>query len=780
MPVELLTEDVEALVARDDVDIVVELMGPVEPARRAILAALEHGKSVVTANKALLAQSTGKLATAAEKARVDLYFEAAVAGAIPVIRPLTQSLAGDRVLRVAGIVNGTTNYILSAMSETGASYDDALAEAGALATPRPTRPPTSRAMTPRPRPRSWRPSRFTPVQADDVYREGITAVSAEDFASAKALGCTIKLLSICERITNADGSEQVSARVYPALVPLTHPLASVNGAFNAVFVEAAAAGQLMFYGQGAGGAPTASAVLGDVVMAARNRVQGGRGPRESKYARLPIAPIGVVPTRYYLSLYVHDKPGVLSKVASEFANRGVSIAEVRQEGLVDEDGQPIGARIVVLTHRATDAALSETVTALKELDVVSSVASVLHGRNRVMNAPVHRPWPGLIEAYRHRLPDAANWTAVTLLEGGTPLIHAKRISEMTGCTVHLKVEGLNPTGSFKDRGMTMAVTDAVERGQQAVLCASTGNTSASAAAYAARAGITCAVLIPQGKIAMGKLAQAVMHGAKIIQIDGNFDDCLELARKLTADYPTISLVNSVNPVRIEGQKTAAFEIVDALGRAPDVHSLPVGNAGNITAYWKGYNEYHRDGLAETLPRMLGTQAAGAAPLVLGHPVSDRRPSPPRSGSARRPRGTPRSPRARSPTAGSWPPPTRRSWRPTAWSPAPRECSSSRRRRPALPGCSSPLPTAGCRGSSVVCTVTGNGLKDPDTALRDIPEVKAVPVDPSAVVAELGWASAHRDGRSDSSRRAQRSRRRLRFQCQPRPRLRQHGPGAGDL
>src|ERR1700742_900268 len=236
--------------------------------------------------------------------------------------------------------------------------------------------------------------------------------------------------------------------------------------------------------------------------------------------------------------------------------------------------------------------------------------------------PVHRPWPGLIAAYRDRLPVADSWTPITLREGGTPLLPAPRLSEYTGCTVHLKVEGLNPTGSFKDRGMTMAVTEAVARGQKAVLCASTGNTSASAAAYAARAGITCAVLIPQGKIAMGKLAQAVMHGAKIIQVDGNFDDCLELARKMAADFPTISLVNSVNPVRIEGQKTAAFEIVDALGAAPDVHALPVGNAGNITAYWKGYTEYHQDGLIDKLPRMLGTQAAGAAPLVSGQPVSN--------------------------------------------------------------------------------------------------------------------------------------------------------------
>jgi len=378
VPVELLTEDIEGLAARDDVDIVVELMGPVEPARRAILTALRHGKSVVTANKALLAQSTGELSDAAESAHVDLYFEAAVAGAIPVIRPLTQSLAGDRVLRVAGIVNGTTNYILSAMADTGASYADALADASALGYAEADPTADVEGYDAAAKAAILASIAFhTPVRADDVYREGITKVSADDVKSAHALGCAIKLLSICERITDADGSERVSARVYPALVPLTHPLASVNGAFNAVVVEAAAAGRLMFYGQGAGGAPTASAVMGDVVMAARNRVQGGRAPRESKYAQLPIAPIGVVPTRYYVSLHVSDRPGVLSTVAAEFARHEVSIAEVRQEGMVDEDGQRIGARIAVLTHRATDAALSETVAALKDLDVVSTVASVL-------------------------------------------------------------------------------------------------------------------------------------------------------------------------------------------------------------------------------------------------------------------------------------------------------------------------------------------------------------------------------------------------------------------
>ncbi|MCG5430704.1 homoserine dehydrogenase [Mycobacterium sp. MYCO198283] len=376
VPAALLTTDIDDLVARDDVDIVVELMGPVEPAHKAILGALERGKSVVTANKALLAQSTGELSQAAERAHVDLYFEAAVAGAIPVIRPLTQSLAGDSVVRVAGIVNGTTNYILSAMDSTGADYDSALAEAGALGYAEADPTADVEGYDAAAKAAILASIAFhTRITADDVYREGITKVTAEDFQSARALGCTIKLLSICERISG-DGQERVSARVYPALVPLTHPLAAVTGAFNAVVVEAEAAGRLMFYGQGAGGAPTASAVMGDLVMAARNRVQGGRGPRESKYAQLPVAPIGVVPTRYYVSINVDDRPGVLASVATEFGTRGVSIAEVRQEGVV-EDGQRVGARVVVVTHTATDAALSETVAALQDLEAVREVTSVL-------------------------------------------------------------------------------------------------------------------------------------------------------------------------------------------------------------------------------------------------------------------------------------------------------------------------------------------------------------------------------------------------------------------
>ena len=228
-------------------------------------------------------------------------------------------------------------------------------------------------------------------------------------------------------------------------------------------------------------------------------------------------------------------------------------------------------------------------------------------------------WRGVIEEYRDRLPVSAKTPVVSLREGGTPLIYAFYLSELLGNDIWLKYEGTNPTGSFKDRGMTMAISKAAEDGAKAVICASTGNTSASAAAYATKAGMISAVLIPAGKIATGKLAQAVIHGAQILQVAGNFDDCLTLARDLSENYP-VALVNSVNPYRIEGQKTAAFEVIDMLGFAPDIHALPVGNAGNITAYWKGYNEYRKDGISNSLPQMYGFQAAGAAPLVKGKPV----------------------------------------------------------------------------------------------------------------------------------------------------------------
>lgn len=369
---ELLTDDPAALVVRDDVDIVIELIGGIDPARELINAALEHGKSVVTANKALLAEYTGELSQAAEKANVDLYFEAAVAGAIPVIRPLMQSLAGDSVNRVAGIVNGTTNFILSSMAADGQDYDVVLAEAGRLGYAEADPTADVEGYDAAAKAAILASLAFhTRVTAADVYREGITHVTAADLESARKLDCTVKLLAICERVDDGAGHERVSARVYPALIPLDHPLASVGGAFNAVVVESENAGRLMFYGQGAGGAPTASAVLGDTVMAARNRVFGGRGPLESTYASLPIAPIGDINTRYYVSMRVADRPGVLSAVAGEFSKRDVSIATVRQQGAGED------ARLVVVTHFAKDSALSKTVEALKDLDSVRNVSSVL-------------------------------------------------------------------------------------------------------------------------------------------------------------------------------------------------------------------------------------------------------------------------------------------------------------------------------------------------------------------------------------------------------------------
>ncbi|MFC6093308.1 homoserine dehydrogenase [Saccharothrix sp. BKS2] len=370
VPADLLTTDAAALVA-SDVDVVVEVIGGIEPARTLLLDALRAGKSVVTANKALLAEHSAELSAAADGSGADLYFEAAVAGAIPLLRPLRESLAGDRITRVMGIVNGTTNFILSGMDSTGASYGETLEEATRLgyAEADPTADvdgfdAASKAAI------LASLAFHTRVTASDVHREGIASVSAADIAAARALGRTVKLLAICERVTEGD-QESVSVRVHPAMIPRSHPLAGVNGAFNAVFVEADAAGEMMFYGQGAGGAPTASAVLGDLVAVARNLVQGGRGPRESAYAGLPARPMGQTPTRYHISLDVADRAGVLSQVAAVFAEHDVSIAAVRQEGRVDD------ASLVVVTHAATDAALRSTVDKIGGLPVVREVVSVM-------------------------------------------------------------------------------------------------------------------------------------------------------------------------------------------------------------------------------------------------------------------------------------------------------------------------------------------------------------------------------------------------------------------
>jgi threonine synthase len=348
-------------------------------------------------------------------------------------------------------------------------------------------------------------------------------------------------------------------------------------------------------------------------------------------------------------------------------------------------------------------------------------------------------WAGVITAYRDLLPVTDDAPVITLGEGATPLIPAPVLSELTGCQVYLKVEGANPTGSFKDRGMTVAVSMAAAHGARAVICASTGNTSASAAAYAARGGLACAVLVPRGKIALGKLAQALIHGAKLLQVDGNFDDCLELARKLAANYP-VALVNSLNPDRLQGQKTAAFEIVEALGDAPDAHCLPVGNAGNISAYWIGYREYAKAGRATRTPRMLGFQASGAAPIVRGEPVL----APTTIATAIR-IGNPASWRlaeeARDESGG------------LIDSVTDRQILSAYRLLAGREGVFGELASAAGvagllqarekrqldAGSRVVCTITGNGLKDPDWAVSAAPAPVTVPVDVAAAAVCLGLA-----------------------------------------
>jgi len=341
-------------------------------------------------------------------------------------------------------------------------------------------------------------------------------------------------------------------------------------------------------------------------------------------------------------------------------------------------------------------------------------------------------WRGVMEEYREFLPLSERTPVVTLLEGGTPLVPAPRLSERVGAEVWLKVEGANPTGSFKDRGMTMAISMAVEEGAKAVVCASTGNTSASAAAYAARAGLACVVLIPDGYIALGKLAQALMHGARVLQLRGNFDQLLAIVRELP-DHAPITVVNSVNPHRIEGQKTGAFEIVDVLGDAPDVHCIPVGNAGNITAYWRGYLQYKEAGRATKLPRMLGFQAAGAAPIVLGHPVEN----PETIATAIR--------------IGN----------PASWYSATAAASESGGSISAVTDdeimeayrflaaeesvfceAASSASVAGLLkygvppGSRVVCVLTGHGLKDPDLAIKAISVPSVIDLDLHAVLAEI--------------------------------------------
>jgi len=363
----LFTTDAAALVARDDIDLVIEVIGGIEPARTLLLSALRSGKGVVTANKALLAEDGATLHAAARESGADLYFEASVAGAIPLLRPLRESLAGDQITRVMGIVNGTTNFVLTRMDESGMGFAEALDEATALGYAEADPTADVEGFDAAAKAAILAGLAFhTRVTAADVHREGITEVTAADVASAKEMGCVVKLLAIAEK-----SGSSVGVRVHPAMIPRTHPLGTVREAYNAVFVEGASAGQLMFYGRGAGGSPTASAVLGDLVAVARNALSGARGAGESSYADLRISPMGEVVTRYHISLDVADKAGVLAAVAGAFATHDVSIRTVRQEGHAGD------ASLVVVTHTATDAALQAVVEELRDLDTVRAVASVM-------------------------------------------------------------------------------------------------------------------------------------------------------------------------------------------------------------------------------------------------------------------------------------------------------------------------------------------------------------------------------------------------------------------
>jgi len=368
IPSNLLTDDAKSIVNDPEIDLIIEVIGGINPAKELILTAIKNGKSVVTANKALLAQSGAELYAAADNANVDLYYEAAVAGAIPILRPLRESLVGDQVLRIMGIVNGTTNYILTKMDESGTAFEDALKQAQALGFAEADPTADVEAIDAASKAAILAGLAFhSRVSDSDVYREGITKITATDVKVAKAMDMVIKLLAIAELTP----SGEISVRVHPALISRTHPLASVRESFNAVFVEAKSAGQLMFYGKGAGGEPTASAILGDLVAVARHKVSGGIGPKESDYADLKIAKIGQTKTRYLIRLNVADKPGVLESVAHVFASQGVSIQTVRQTGAGDK------AELIVMTHSSTESALSETVKDLSKLAAVTDVASVL-------------------------------------------------------------------------------------------------------------------------------------------------------------------------------------------------------------------------------------------------------------------------------------------------------------------------------------------------------------------------------------------------------------------
>src|SRR5438094_622302 len=607
--------DAAKVLADPAIHVVIELMGGLEPARTFILRALAAGKHVVTANKALLAHHGAELYEEARRRGVTLAFEAAVAGGIPLIRAVKEGLAANRVLSLAGIVNGTCNYILSKMTDEGIDFSLVLKEAQAQGYAEADPTLDIEGMDSAHKLQILVSLAFrTFIDLKDIHTEGITRVTAADIAYARELGYRIKLLAIAKAVDGGvQGAESagVEVRVHPTMIPATSPLAAVSGVFNGVFLTGDAVGDLMFYGRGAGQLPTASAVWSDALEIARRIAHGipalaldlpSVGP-----APLPLRPMETIRCCYYLRVMAQDKPGVLSRVAGILGEHDISIAN--------------------LLHKAA--------------------------------------------------------------------------------------------------------------GSRAVICASTGNTSASAAAFAARAGLRAFVMVPRGSVALGKLSQAAIHGAKVLMVEGNFDQALDIVRRIAETHP-VTLVNSVNPFRLEGQKTGAFEVVDQLGRAPDYHLIPVGNAGNITAYWRGYREYHRDGKIGSLPRMVGFQAAGAAPIYENRVIEE-----PRTVATAIKIGNP----------ANWGPALEAVKDSHGWIDVVSDEEILRayrmlaREEGIFMEPASAATLAGLikcvkagrlePGSTVVLTLTGHGLKDPDTALESASRPTTVPPAIDAVLAQLG-------------------------------------------
>ena len=649
------------MVGDPDVDIVVEVIGGIEPARTLIVEALMGGKPVVTANKELIATHGRELFETAEGAGVDILFEASVGGGIPLIRPLRESLAGDRIRRVMGIVNGTTNYILTNMTDAGASFADALAEAQALGLRRGRSDRRRRRVRRRGEGRDHRVDR---VRRARGRRRRVPRGHHRDHARRHRVGTRPRL-----RREAARGGGGVRRRGRGARAsrdgPVRHPLASVRDSFNAVFIEGDAVGELMLYGRGAGGGPTASAVLGDLVDAAKNLVEGRKGATMGTLAPKPIRAIDDVESQFYLMMEVPDRPVCSRAIATEFEQFGVSIRSMQQRDKGDE------ARLIFVTHKARESDLRDTVRALRDVEQVHRVGAVLRGDGgeRRVGAS-RRRGPALIEARTASTCPVTDATPViTLLEGNTPLLDAPRVAQRAGIArVYLKVEGLNPTGSFKDRGMTMAISIAVERDAKVVICASTGNTSASAAAYAARAGLLCAVVIPEGQIALGKLAQALIHGARVVPVHGTFDrGARDRARAGGAARRRGRQLGE--PGAHRGPEDGLVRDRRRAGRRPDRALDPGRQRRQHHRLLAGLLRVRASSGAPTrTPRMLGLagRGCGAARARRAGARIPRR-SPPRSRSATRRRGRARSTRATSRAGTSARSPTRRSSRPTACS-----------------------------------------------------------------------------------------------------------------